>query len=156
MKLINSMIMILLCTEIMAQSITMSSIDSGGDLATSGDIEMLYTIGEVNVQELSVSDIQLSEGFISIGLAQNTLGIEDLPVLVGILVYPNPTTNSIVIKGLVEKSKITIYDINGRTVLDRNFKVEDQSINIEHLSWGGYILKIFNLSGMSIKKVIKH
>ena len=156
MKHIILMIMILLCTEIMAQSITMSSIDSGGDIYVNGNVEIFYSIGEVNVQEFSVADIQLSEGFISVGLAQNVLGIVDFPVLTGISVYPNPTTNSIVIEGLTEKSKITIYDINGRTVLVRNFKVEDQSINIEHLSWGGYILKIFNLSGMSIKKVIKH
>ena len=47
-----------------AQSIEKSSIDSGGASATAGNIEILYTIGEVVVQEASVGDIILSEGFI--------------------------------------------------------------------------------------------
>jgi hypothetical protein len=48
-----------------AQSIEKFSIDSGGASATSGGIEILYTIGEVNVQELSAGNTQVSEGFIN-------------------------------------------------------------------------------------------
>ena len=48
-----------------AQTIEKFSIDSGGDSAVNGDIEVLYTLGEVNVQELNVGDISVSEGFIS-------------------------------------------------------------------------------------------
>lgn len=48
-----------------AQSIYKSSIDNGGASTTNGNIEILYTIGEVNVQERSAGDIALSEGFIS-------------------------------------------------------------------------------------------
>jgi len=47
------------------QSIDKFSIDSGGASATVGGIEILYTIGEVNVQEISVGNIQVSEGFIN-------------------------------------------------------------------------------------------
>lgn len=47
------------------QSIEKFSIDSGGASASAGDIEILYTIGEVNVQERSTGTIQLSEGFIN-------------------------------------------------------------------------------------------
>ena len=48
-----------------AQSIEKFSIDSGGDSKTVGGIEILYTIGEVNVQELSAGNIVVSEGFIN-------------------------------------------------------------------------------------------
>jgi hypothetical protein len=48
-----------------SQSIEKYSIDSGGASALVGDVQVLYTIGEVNVQELTVGDIQLSEGFIN-------------------------------------------------------------------------------------------
>jgi hypothetical protein len=51
-----------ICT---AQSIEKFSIDSGGASATAGGIEILYTIGEVNVQELSAGGISVSEGFIN-------------------------------------------------------------------------------------------
>lgn len=47
------------------QSIESFSIDSGGANSTSGNINMLYTIGEVNVAERSSSTIQISEGFIT-------------------------------------------------------------------------------------------
>lgn len=47
------------------QTIEKFSIDSGGASAAAGGIEILYTIGEVNVQELSAGNIQVSEGFIN-------------------------------------------------------------------------------------------
>jgi len=48
-----------------SQSISKSSIDSGGTAVSNGNIQIIYTIGEVNVQELSVGAIQVSEGFIN-------------------------------------------------------------------------------------------
>ena len=48
-----------------AQSIEKFSIDSGGGSVTAGGIQMLYTIGEVNVQEYSNATISVSEGFIN-------------------------------------------------------------------------------------------
>jgi hypothetical protein len=48
-----------------AQTIEKFSIDSGGASATVGGIQILYTIGEVNVQELNTSSISISEGFIN-------------------------------------------------------------------------------------------
>ncbi len=49
----------------MSQSIEKFSIDSGGASSTVGNIEILYTIGEVNVQEFANGSIQVSEGFIN-------------------------------------------------------------------------------------------
>ncbi|MDN3493458.1 hemagglutinin protein [Winogradskyella bathintestinalis] len=51
-----------------AQSIEKFSIDSGGASVTAGGIQMLYTIGEVNVQELNAGGILVSEGFINADL----------------------------------------------------------------------------------------
>ncbi|SFN62883.1 hypothetical protein SAMN04487989_102116 [Bizionia echini] len=48
-----------------AQSIEKFSIDSGGAVATAGNLEILYTIGEVHVQELNTANIHVSEGFIN-------------------------------------------------------------------------------------------
>lgn len=50
---------------VFAQSIEKFSIDSGGASTSAGGIQILYTIGEVNVQELSAGSIQVSEGFIN-------------------------------------------------------------------------------------------
>ncbi|MFK5878289.1 MAG: hemagglutinin protein [Flavobacteriaceae bacterium] len=48
-----------------SQSISKSSIDSGGGTSSNGGVQIMYTIGEVNVQELSAGNIQASEGFIN-------------------------------------------------------------------------------------------
>ena len=48
-----------------AQSIEKFSIDSGGASTSAGNIQILYTIGEVAVQEISTSTLTLSEGFIN-------------------------------------------------------------------------------------------
>jgi len=48
-----------------AQTIDKFSIDAGGAESSSGNIQVLYTIGEVNVQELSVGGVSVSEGFIN-------------------------------------------------------------------------------------------
>lgn len=52
----------------LAQSIEKFSIDSGGTSTSAGGIQILYTIGEVNVQEYSTPTLSVSEGFINGGL----------------------------------------------------------------------------------------
>ena len=47
------------------QSIEKFSIDSGGASASAGGLQILYTIGEVNVQEYINSTLSVSEGFIN-------------------------------------------------------------------------------------------
>lgn len=56
---------LLLSVTTTAQSIEKFSVDSGGGSVTSGNIQMLFTIGEVMVQERSAGNIQVSEGFIN-------------------------------------------------------------------------------------------
>ena len=48
-----------------AQSIEKFSIDSGGASASASGIQILYTIGEVNVAERTSATVSLSEGFIN-------------------------------------------------------------------------------------------
>ena len=68
MKQLLTILMLLLVLPVASQTIEKSSIDSGGASATAGGIQMLYTIGEVNVQELSAGGISISEGFINADL----------------------------------------------------------------------------------------
>lgn len=60
-------IFLLYCSIGFAQNIQRNSIDSGGAATTTGNLQIMYTIGEVNVQEFSGS-INVSEGFINAGL----------------------------------------------------------------------------------------
>jgi len=47
-----------------AQTVEKSSVDSGGANSSAGNISILYTIGEVNVKEVSTPNLSVSEGFI--------------------------------------------------------------------------------------------
>jgi len=62
---------LLFSSILVAQSIFKSSIDSGGASSSNGDIQLLYTVGEVFVAEQSAGDINLSAGFISAELDIN-------------------------------------------------------------------------------------
>lgn len=55
----------LIAMVVQGQSIEKFSIDSGGASASAGNIQILYTIGEVNVAERAAGNIQVSEGFIN-------------------------------------------------------------------------------------------
>jgi len=65
MKKIATTLLLLIAITVTSQTIDKFSIDSGGATATAGGIEILYTIGEVNVQELNAGVISVSEGFIN-------------------------------------------------------------------------------------------
>lgn len=66
MRTLLIIILVLSYTKLIhSQSIEKFSIDSGGASASAGDIEILYTIGEVAVQELSAGGVSVSEGFIN-------------------------------------------------------------------------------------------
>jgi len=138
-----------------SQSLYKSSIDSGGGVASNNNIKILFTIGEVNVQEFNTGNILVSEGFIGGEFVNIILGVDDLPELTGITVYPNPVVESIVIKGLTEESVIYIYDIKGSTVFKQNKYTSGEALPVNNLKSGIYLLKITNSNGVGIRKIIK-
>lgn len=60
---------------------------------------------------------------------------------ISINLYPNPTTDKLFWseKDIIIK-KITIYDINGKKIVEQN--VSENSINVSHLANGSYIVKL--------------
>lgn len=56
--------MCLISCSAFGQQLLKSSIDNGGDISTVGNVQLMYTIGESNIQEFSSGNIQVSEGFI--------------------------------------------------------------------------------------------
>ena len=140
-------------TSLFGQSIYKSSVDSGGALAVNGNLEMLYTIGEVNVQELTTGNIYLSEGFIN-GDVTTPLSVESSDILSGLSIYPNPITSKLYIKSTVSRiSSINIYTLTGQQVMSitDNFNVIDLSV----LPSSVYFFKIKTESGMGTFKIVK-
>ncbi|WP_396601334.1 T9SS type A sorting domain-containing protein [Algibacter sp. R77976] len=138
-----------------AQSIDKFSIDSGGELTNAGGIQMLYTIGEVNVQELSSSDVYLSEGFINGDLLRSALGINEAEVsALKIKIYPNPASEVIHINSDIPLTKIEIYDVLGKQVFKSSYL---NKINVENYNSGIYILKMYSVDNQFVsKRVVIH
>jgi hypothetical protein len=89
-----------------------------------------------------------------------TLGITDSVLDEAISLYPNPASDVINISNNlnVELEDITIYDINGRVVIQH--VVTDSSlpqvINVSELSSGIYMVQIKSAQAHTIKRIIKN
>lgn len=71
--------------------------------------------------------------------------------------YPNPAINFITIEltGMVDKNYITISEINGQVLIEKQFKGNKTQIDISNLSNGIYFLKLKNEHGVKVGKIIK-
>ena len=140
-----------LSTLSFSQSIEKFSIDSGGASASAGGIQILYTIGEVNVQEYSTSTLSVSEGFIN-SYDSSTLAIDDFEISDNsIIMYPNPTAEFINISSNQAVEKVEIFDLLGKEVLNTTVTNE---IKITHLPTGMYLVKVYAEKGTITKKIV--
>jgi hypothetical protein len=135
-----------------AQQISKSSIDSGGANVSAGGIQMIYTLGEAHVQEISIGNIQVSEGFINPALFNNTLSIAEISDLDSqIVVYPNPTAAKVTVNTSLTITVLLLYDINGKEL----FRVSNKTqMDLSTLSNGTYLLRIISDKGAVTKKII--
>ena len=81
----------------------------------------------------------------------SSLSIQN-PIENKVAVYPNPTTDHIIVAGLEGNSKVEIYTITGQMVQSQNFENEIR-INID-LNAGMYLVKVSNGFQSTTKKII--
>lgn len=79
---------------------------------------------------------------------QENVGIEDITSSNGILIYPNPVTDIINIKGLEAGDIVALIDITGRKIFSWNATGKEQQYPVSQLQKGHYILKINNSQGI--------
>lgn len=72
--------------------------------------------------------------------------------LLDLLIYPNPASESITIKGEELKS-ITIYDMNGRMVLSQSL-IEQKTIDVSNIETGMYTVKVQSTTNEHVEKLI--
>ena len=151
MKKIILFLLLTVSMSISSQTIEKFSIDSGGSNSISGGLEILYTIGEVNMNELNTATISVSEGFIN-PTNNSVLLIDEIEFTKNYFsVYPNPTSEIIHIDSEVIINKVELFDLLGKQVISTN---EITEINLNKLSKGIYILKVFSEIGIVTKKVL--
>lgn len=140
---------LLLSSKSIGQSIEKFSIDFGGQSLFLENIQIVYTIGEINVQEVNVSNIDISEGFIN-PLDSEMLSIEN-EFRYDIKIYPNPVKDKIYILTELNIINFKLYDATGRLVLSGK---SPEAINVEQFNAGLYVLKTKTEKGEYSEKII--
>ena len=122
-----------------------SSISTSGGSMTAGNKQVIFTIGEVNVQETDVGNTHLSEGFIGPDVAE-LIGIQDYGTLQGVQVFPNPVKDNVQIR-LPESNtyEIRLFDLNGKELWTKQIEDADQAqYNLSRLQTGVYLLIVID------------
>lgn len=143
------------CLWAQAQTIEKFSIDSGGNSTSSSNIIVLYTIGEVNVQELNAGNILLSEGFISSDFGETlNIGYEDSTGN-QLLMYPNPAKDFVTITNLPHgEIQMIVFDINGKVIVSKIVNTETARIDTSNISNGVYLVRINYYGNVAHKKLV--
>ena len=81
-----------------------------------------------------------------------SFGLDDQNQL-DISIYPNPVIDKLFIQGLLNPTKISVYDVLGKLVLS---KTTSSEINVDNLQNGIYILKIVDNQKEIVRKFIKN
>lgn len=138
-----------------AQTIEKFSIDSGGNSTSNGNIIVLYTIGEVNVQELNAGNILLSEGFISSDFGETlSIGYEDSTGN-QLLLYPNPAKDFVTITNLPHgEIQMIVFDINGKVIVSKIVNTETARIDTSNFPNGVYIVQFDHNGYITHKKLV--
>lgn len=128
-------------------------IDLTGSNPTTTFFQATNPAGAITVEftsDLSVTtsgwDITVS----CVSLSNNDFSKNDVSI------YPNPVNNQLNIKSEVALSKLMIFDINGKMVLEKLLKQQlNISTNLSDLSSGIYFIKLQSDKSSIIKRVIK-
>ena len=104
----------------------------------------------VNKSSSALANDQLKSNIRDIGVV---LGVDDEVLSTSLKIYPNPVTNVLTVKSRLPLKSIEIYNLLGQEVKQvySNF----ESINLEYLSKGIYMIKISSENGSTIRKLIK-
>lgn len=90
---------------------------------------------------------------IRITVKESTLGLADFSKeTVKINVFPNPTSDKIFVSGVSYSSKVSVFDLKGRKVLESVVSNENSSIDLYTLNSGVYVLKVQGQTFKFVKK----
>ncbi|MES2558296.1 MAG: DUF4465 domain-containing protein [Bacteroidota bacterium] len=73
---------------------------------------------------------------------------------IAVSMYPNPAQHSINIE-TNERAKVTIMDLNGRTLLESDVEANNTTVSIESLKTGMYLVRVETSEGVATKKLLK-
>jgi hypothetical protein len=141
-------ILTLCCNTLSAQQTPAAS----GSEATGAGGTLSYTVGQVDYTRL-----ESSAGTLNLGVQQPYIVIANDPNF-QILVFPNPTPNSITLRILNPGSadlQFLLYDMLGRQLLDQNISAGETNIPLTNDRPAAYILQVRIGQEIRTYKIIK-
>lgn len=139
-------------------AIKKSSLDSGGAATTNGTLAIIYTVGELAIQENTTGTIHISEGFIG-GDVFTSLGIDNYTPLESVSIFPNPTVHNVTIHfSNSDNYEINIFDYSGKQInAITTSHTNQQMINMMNYTSGIYFILVKNTDKQQYKtyKIIK-
>ena len=134
---------------------------SGGEATGEGG-SASYTVGQVFYTTISGETGSVAEGVQQPYEISVVTAIEDvLNIDLSIRAYPNPATDYLNLKidpsAILEKYVVSLFDINGKMLLNKNIETFETQLNIGDLTQGTYFLKVFG-KGQELKvfKIVKN
>jgi hypothetical protein len=157
-KLLTLTLTLLVSLSFGQTAIKKENISTDGGSQTNGSTTVVYTVGEIAIQENSNGTIHLSEGFIGPDIAE-AMDIKDYTLLQNINIYPNPTQDFVNINFENESEyQINVTDLSGKIIytFEENNQLE-QRINLQNLKVGVYLLVIKDVKFKKYKifKIVK-
>ena len=115
-----------------------------------------FTIGEVIINTGTDGNNDLTQGFHQ--TVWNFLGVEDFAPNYEVIIFPNPTEDVLNIRtSTFENVTYTLYDIQGKLVMQNILFAEQTPIQVSQLAPGNYLLTLNNQTkNLKIFKLIKH
>ena len=137
----NTLVLFSLLTtlSVSAQEVVATQGDSYSN--ASGNID--FTIGEVIIATGTDGTNDLTQGFHQTNW--NFLGVEDFAPNYEAIIYPNPTEDVLNIRtSTFENVTYTMYDAQGKSVMQEMLSAEQTPIQVDQLAPGSYSLTLNN------------
>ena len=88
-------------------------------------------------------------------IACSSIGIRSNTSLNDIILYPNPAKTAIHVGNISEPTNYAITDVLGKTILEKNNLLNNQSIDVSNLNKGIYFIRLSSKNQQRIIKFIK-
>lgn len=150
--------MLLWGSVVLGQTIQNSVIASTGASASSGNVKMDYTLGEVVVETFSAGGNTLTQGFHQTNLT--LVAIENPELFTEISIYPNPASDvmNVDIPSGYSLLDISLYDVTGKLILNKNQVSGKLTLDVATMASGTYYLQVINPQNKQLKtfKLVKN
>ena len=116
-------------------------VSSQGETYSNANGSIDFTVGEVIINTGSNGTNDLTQGFHQTNW--NFLGVEDFAPEYQVTIFPNPTQDVLNIKtSLFENVTYTLYDAQGKLVMQNILSAEQTPIQVSQLAPGSYSLEL--------------